>query len=394
MSRWNVTSGCSSNCIFISKRPTISRTASILSRAGNWSVDNLKKLFGNGLIKIRLSCVTLTHAAFRQQDNLSFTISAESCCFSAWSKTSPARLARRLASSMLQNRKLGPLLASAHLTTSHNNTHGDAMRETIAILLGATALSLAGPAFAADMPAKAPVYAPSYNWTGFYFGANAGYGFGHAPTSVVPNATEAGFLADPLCVSSNCAPAPAASHLNGFVGGGQMGYNFQSGNIVAGLETDLSFAGLRKSDTATGNFYIGGILATTVDTKLDWFGTLRGRLGFLPTNSLLLYGTGGVAYGAVKTTVTTLNVAGCGFLSIYCSTGSADGTSVGWTIGAGAEYAVAPAWTVKAEYLHIDLGSRSFTATDPNVPGGAITSTTSFKMDTVRIGMNYKLGAL
>jgi outer membrane immunogenic protein len=272
------------------------------------------------------------------------------------------------------------------------------------MLFSAAALSVAGVAgaFAADMPVKAPVYAPSHSWTGLYIGANAGYGYGNAPTSVVPNAIESAVTLDPTgfsCPSGNCAPSPTGSRLNGFVGGGQIGYNFQFGNIVAGLETDLSFANLHKSDSAAGPFFIGGIFQTTVETKINWYGTLRTRLGFLPTNNLLVYGTGGLAYGGVKTTVTAFNIAPRNVCSptgfSFCMTGSTGGTSTGWTIGAGMEYALSPAWTVKAEYLHIDLGNRTLTTTDdPANPGGNLSATTSFKMDTVKLGVNYKLGAL
>jgi len=271
------------------------------------------------------------------------------------------------------------------------------MRRMITTLFGATVLVGAGLSGvrAADLPTKAPAYAPSYIWTGFYAGGNVGYGFGQAPTGVGFSAAEANVVTDPLlCPSSICAPIPASSRLNGFIGGGQAGYNLQLGSIVAGLETDLSYARMRKSDTATGVFYIGGILSTTIETKLDWFGTVRGRIGFLPTSNLLLYGTGGLAYGAINTTVTTRNLnAPCGLAFIYCTTGSTGGTSVGWAAGAGAEYALTPAWTVKAEYLHIDLGSRAVTAIDPAIVGGTVTSTTAFKMDTVKAGFNYKFGA-
>jgi outer membrane immunogenic protein len=263
------------------------------------------------------------------------------------------------------------------------------MRQIITALLSATVLSFASGtgALAADMPIKAPIAAmPS--WTGFYAGLNAGYGSGRSDTSVTTNAAEAAFVG-PLPFAPN--PVPGTLRSNGFIGGAQIGYNYQFGNMVAGLETDLSFAGLSKTDAASGPFTIGGTLTTTVESKLNWFGTFRARLGVLPTDNLLVYGTGGLAYGGVKTTTTASNIVpgNCiGF--IYCGSGSTSGVSAGWTAGGGLEYAVARQWTVKAEYLYLDLGSRSVTFSDLDVPGGTLTANTSFKAQVIRAGVNYR----
>jgi outer membrane immunogenic protein len=263
------------------------------------------------------------------------------------------------------------------------------MRQISTAIIGAAALSIVNfsGAFAADMPVKAPI-AAAPSWTGWYAGLNAGYGWGRADTSLTTNAAEAAFVG-PLPFAPN--PLPGTLRPSGFIGGGQIGYNHQFGNMVAGLETDLSFAAMRKTDAATGPFTIGGNLTTTIESKLNWFGTLRARFGILPTDNLLIYGTGGLAYGGVKTTTTASNIApgNCiGF--IYCGSGSTSGVSVGWTVGGGLEYAVARQWTIKAEYLYLDLGSRSVTFSDLDVPGGTLTASTSFKAQLVRAGVNYR----
>jgi outer membrane immunogenic protein len=148
---------------------------------------------------------------------------------------------------------------------------------------------------------------------------------------------------------------------------------------VAGLEADLDYSNLQKTDAATGAPYVGGILTTTVATSLDWFGTVRGRLGVLPVDNVLLYATGGLAYGSLRTTTTGSNISpfNCDGGHIYCATGSTSGISVGWTVGGGIEYAFARNWTVKAEYLYLDLGNRSVDFIDRDVPGGAMTATTA-----------------
>jgi outer membrane immunogenic protein len=243
-------------------------------------------------------------------------------------------------------------------------------------------------AFAADLSRKAPnaALAPSDPWTGFYVGAAGGYGWGSGSTAVVPNAIEAGFGAgDPAF-----GPLPSAPSFNGGVAGGEVGFNRRFGSLVAGLEADLSWSDLHGSSTATGVPFIGGTFQTTLDRKLDWFGTVRGRLGLLPTNDLLLYATGGFAYGGAKTTLTGTNfVAPCSTGPINCYSGSTSGVSAGWAAGAGLEFAFAPGWSVKAEYLHLDLGDRSVTAFDPASGGGAVTATAATRADLVRAGFSY-----
>jgi outer membrane immunogenic protein len=264
-------------------------------------------------------------------------------------------------------------------------------RFTILLTLTAFALAGSGSAFAADMAIKAPppLPAPVFSWTGWYVGVTAGYGFGNSDQSLTADAAEP--VGPP-----DTHPAPSGLHPSGFVGGGEVGYNNQAGSFLAGLEADFSYSGSRQTAAATGTPFIGGVLQTTVATKLDWFGTVRGRIGVLPMNNLLLYATGGFAYGDVQTTTTGVNLAATppcngpgGF--VYCASGMTSGISVGWTAGAGLQYAIAPRWMIKAEYLYIDLGRQSVTYPDlDTLPVGTLTSTTRFTANIVRVGVDYR----
>lgn len=256
---------------------------------------------------------------------------------------------------------------------------------------------------------KAPPLTPAYSWTGFYVGANAGYGFGDQTASFVGG--------DPLIRAFTAGtgfgtgtPVPAASYdLKGITGGAQAGYNFQiAPQWVAGIEAD--FNGLDFNNTASSSFGFGINAAgnTLVATqKADWFGTLRGRIGWLPTDSLLLYGTGGLAYGQVKETlVFNQNGSGggdgfgfgyqCNGTGAGCFAGSSSRVAVGYAAGAGLEYAVSRNFTVRAEYLYVNLGSTSaqaFTVV-PRAGGFAPASFVAgfgdFNFNIVRAGVNYR----
>jgi outer membrane immunogenic protein len=203
------------------------------------------------------------------------------------------------------------------------------------------------PAAAADlgpsrmMPVKAPAYMP-FNWGGWYAGLNLGGGF---------------------------------SDVSGVVFGGQIGYNWQFGQWVFGLETDIQFSGQDSDSVFTG----GG--ATFVDRQeLEWFGTFRGRLGYALWDRWLPYVTGGLAYGGRKASgAATGTLAGP-----Y----SADDTAVGWALGVGVDYAITPAWTARLEYLHVSLDS--FTANYALGGGTAIVNYGRLDNDIVRGALNYR----
>jgi outer membrane immunogenic protein len=255
------------------------------------------------------------------------------------------------------------------------------------IAISAAASLLATGAFAADLPAKAPVYTkapvyvePVYDWTGFYIGGNLGYSWGRSSdTSTLANA--AGTV---LLTTSD------KSNLDGIVGGGQIGYNWQMQNWVFGLEADIQGTGEKGSRAfSITTFNPFAILFVppvttpfTLTQKIDWFGTVRGRIGILATPKVLLYATGGLAYGEVNSN----EAVGGPVPGVF----SQNNTNVGWTLGAGIEGVIAPNWTARLEYLYVDLGTVSGAFT---LPSTNISYFNSRITDNVlRAGINYKFG--
>ncbi|MCP8940099.1 porin family protein [Alsobacter sp. SYSU M60028] len=232
-------------------------------------------------------------------------------------------------------------------------------------ILLASVMSLAAlPAFAADLPvrtapvAPAPVYAPLYNWTGFYIGANAGYAWGNS--DVVDLALGTKYSLDP----------------GGFTAGLQAGYNYQVNQFVLGVEADANW--IDASDSYSDGFVYAS-------SKVSWLSTIRARVGYA-FNNVLIYATGGIAFGEAKATWYD-----GGAISIRDSD-----TRTGWALGAGVEYAFNRNWTAKLEYLYYDLGDSSFYGSAP-VVGPALLpvgTTTGAKADwsgnIVRAGINYK----
>jgi outer membrane immunogenic protein len=185
------------------------------------------------------------------------------------------------------------------------------------------------PAMAADMAQRSTYYsapAPNYNWSGFYVGLTAGLASGDL---------------------SNSGLEPA-----GFVGGLNAGANWQWGNVVFGLETDISYSGV--DDGISGYKW-----------ELDWYGTTRARLGYA-WDRFLPYLTGGVAYGR-------------GTYTIWGE--KADANHVGWTIGAGVEGAITQNWSAKVEYLYVDLGDKHY---------GDLPWKNEFDANVLRAGVNYR----
>ena len=207
------------------------------------------------------------------------------------------------------------------------------------LALGVVSASAADLPRQREMPAKAPPYVtPAYNWTGLYVGINGGGGWGHSNYS--------GTLA-------------SGSDLSGGLVGGTLGYNWQMGQVVFGVEGDMDWADLRGSSTCLAG-------ATTCETRNHWLATARGRLGYA-FDRFMPYVTGGGAFGDIKTSIAGL--------------GDTTTTRAGWTLGGGLEFAIAGPWTAKVEYLHVDLGNAS------TVVAG---SDASFHADIVRGGINYR----
>jgi outer membrane immunogenic protein len=277
---------------------------------------------------------------------------------------------------------------------------GGEMRKLISALLGATVLSIAGAvaARAADMPAytKAPAALdPVFTWSGFYIG-------GHAGGDVLRNANATVDPADAATVAhfgpqlaNGFVPRSYSAHGSGFVGGGQLGYNWQMRNVVLGLETDVSIPSVRAhQDIATAVPGLSGSTGT-FDADVLWFGTTRARLGVLVDPRLLAYATGGVAYGSVRRQFSF------GFPSgapIEQTSSDHTGMSWGWAAGAGIEWAVADRLTVRGEYQFVRLqGNSSMT----NNTGGACSTIVACNFNvngqsidnhTVTLGVSYLFG--
>jgi outer membrane immunogenic protein len=256
----------------------------------------------------------------------------------------------------------------------------------LVLMAGVASVALASAALAADLPTRkappapyVPVVAP-FSWTGFYVGANVGGIWGSGSSSV-----NAVYNGNP--VASGYFPTSVGSGSSGWLGGGQAGYNYQIGQTVLGIETDFQGSSNSHSSTFTGATYgapINGALTYTTERNLDWIGTTRARLGFspMPDNHLLLYATGGLAYGGGNASISATAPNGA---SWYASNSS---TEVGWTIGGGAEYALTQNWTVKAEYLYYSLQSANFSTpvTDNLVFNAKVSPAGSI----ARVGVNYK----
>jgi outer membrane immunogenic protein len=268
------------------------------------------------------------------------------------------------------------------------------MSKSLIVAAGILAVTMTAAA-AADMrmPMKAPpIVEPPFSWTGFYLGGNVGYSWGRARTDqddvttattttrlfrgTTPPANEiigtSPFNAPtgvfPFTTIATAATATSGrTNVNGVVGGAQLGYNWQFDRWVFGLETDIQGSDERGRISVCDT--VGCRLGATIgsaDVRLRWFGTARPRIGFLPIDKLLLYATGGLAYGQL----TSNYISGINGGSL--TAGAINTTRVGYTVGGGVEGAIDRHWSVKGEYLFMDLG-RFSTA----LGTGAVTTTTT-----------------
>lgn len=231
------------------------------------------------------------------------------------------------------------------------------------LLAGLAAGAWSSCALAADLgpynppPRYEPVYEPvregPYNWQGLYLGLNTGYGWGN----------------DNAASFSAFGGSSGAINRSGWFGGGQVGYNAQFNYLVLGLEADLQGADI--SDT-TG---LAGGAFTQASTNIDWFSTIRGRIGYA-AGPALLYFTGGWAFADVNSNVTSSS----GGTTVSMSS---DDIQSGYTLGGGVEWAFAPNWSLKTEYLYVDLGKETWSS-----PVGTYSTDTDFH--TARVGLNYR----
>jgi outer membrane immunogenic protein len=205
----------------------------------------------------------------------------------------------------------------------------------IATSAGFAAAAMPG-AQAADMPIKAPRYVePAANWTGWYIGAHAGAAWQKTDVTTNSGGTEYINGYDIFIPNPN-----ASFSKSGFIGGGQIGYNWQHGNFVFGLEGDISGLSGRASVDVVGYD------ALTYSSKIRWLSTVRGRFG-LAVGDTMAYMTAGVAFGGVKNSVSFTDC---------CISYSNSKTKTGWTVGGGVEHMLSRNWTIGLEGLFVDLG--------------------------------------
>jgi outer membrane immunogenic protein len=214
-----------------------------------------------------------------------------------------------------------------------------------------------------------------------------------------------------------CASSSDSTKINGPIGGLQAGYNWQQGNFLVGIETDIQAAGQKGNENFIATFPTGvsfngipviGALNTSYEQKLTWLGTLRGRVGFT-SHGWLVYATGGLAYGRVEIdgSVTGFGLCGAGgFKTCPVASFGPSATRAGWTVGAGVEMILTDNWSWKVEYLHVDLGTIDTTFTTlpgcfgGQVPGGGAgcigvgpgTGSVRSRItdEIVRLGINYR----
>ena len=235
------------------------------------------------------------------------------------------------------------------------------------------ALTLASAAHAADVSAPA-----SFDWSGFYLGANSGISWNN---SNVNNSFD--LDGDGINEITNKINGDQTA----FTAGGLVGYNYQIDQIVLGVEADLNYLGFSDNNTRSVDFEVGNLdnLTSKSSFEADWFGTIRGRLGYAIDN-LLIYGTGGLAYGHVSAKGKVTADDG---LDLYAWKGSIDSTNWGWTIGAGAEYGV-DNWGLGLEYLYADLGSGQWNGSNDVFGSSRLKGDADFAFSTVRATVKYR----
>jgi outer membrane immunogenic protein len=236
-----------------------------------------------------------------------------------------------------------------------------------------------------------PQEATAHSWSGFYVGGNIGYGWGNADSNVTLGVPTFPLGPVPVTIPNSAKP-------NGIIGGAQIGYNWQlSTPWVLGVEADWQGSGQKGSSTLppqpNSTLLSNGTSNAAYNADINWFGTVRGRIGYA-FDHILFYATGGLAYGEVKIAGTATD-SGIVVGFPYSATGSFGRSRVnaGWALGGGIEGVLAGNWSWKAEYLYLDLGSVDTSATGP-FGTEPIYAHTHFTDNIIRAGLNYRFGGL
>jgi opacity protein-like surface antigen len=221
---------------------------------------------------------------------------------------------------------------------------------------------------AADLPPRMPppLLPPLPAWTGFYFGINAGGGWARAQSD--------------FSVLGGQVFGTAVNSLEGGLGGGQIGYNWQNGPFVAGVEADFQGAGLKGTLNAPCPVGFCAGLGASFTQKMPWFGTVRGRVA-LATDAWLIYVTGGYAYARFDAEASASAVGAAAVIS-------RNETRDGWTVGGGIEAALTRNFSAKVEYLYLDFGTSNITWTIPGLP--TLNDASKIHANVVRAGVNYR----
>jgi outer membrane immunogenic protein len=230
-------------------------------------------------------------------------------------------------------------------------------------------------ASAADMPTKAPVYAPvaMYNWTGFYVGGQVGGGWSSSQTTVVTGGTNfpSGYVLN-------------RTNGSGFIGGGYAGYNYQINQFVIGIDGDYSWADLTGSSSDISPINGG---TTNLNGKSKWIATVTGRLGYA-VNNLLFFGKGGWAWAGFDGNSSSFSIAG-----VNTSNATNSETRDGWTLGTGVEWGFLPHWSAKLEYDYVKFNTSNYNTTSTSVATGVATSlprSTASDLSEVKLGVAYR----
>jgi outer membrane immunogenic protein len=250
------------------------------------------------------------------------------------------------------------------------------------IILGMLAGALsAAPALAADMPVKAPPRVAeavvSYNWTGWYFGVNGGYGWGKSKYRE-PTEFDAG--------GAIFNYADFSYDSKGWIFGITSGYNWQSGRFVFGYEGDSQITGIKGDIRFPASIFAGNpspFFNTDVKAELDYYGTARLRAGYLVTPSALAYVTGGFAYGRIESTLSFPNIDGTPNTFIDKD----KRWHYGYAAGGGLEFKWTDRWSFKGEYMYVNLGNKTH---DFVIAGDLYTWRERLNLHTVRVGLNYQ----
>lgn len=235
------------------------------------------------------------------------------------------------------------------------------MKTKTMLLASAAGVALMPNAQAADLPVKAAAIAPAASWAGWYIGGHVGAAYQQGTSTSADNAQG--------------VYGSVTTNATSFIGGGQIGYNWQNGNFVGGIEVDGSALG------AGGKAQVYGFYdSPNVSNKISWLSTVRGRTG-LAVGNTMVYATAGLAIGGVKNSFVTPGDS-CSSSDSFCESK----TRVGFAVGGGVEYMMNRNWTLRLEGLFVDLGR----STAPEVEDSGKRTKFSNQAIIGRVGMNYK----